>query len=211
MLEQAEKLVSTIRDLLEQSNADRKRVDEARAYAEETHRRFNESVERARERQAPGERPTIDGIGQSLIPPGMPANSRDLRESVHRSIKRETAICDAFDTLIVLAAAPDLAIPVAKVAAVLREYRIYQVAFQLDELEDTALPDFAPAPAEAMHDEMARNRWKMDMAARVSGWTRDRMERSRSRHDRALDELQRLLRTAVEQAEQLLDAARGMA
>jgi hypothetical protein len=208
---QAEKLLEAIRGLLERLEDERRRVDEARARVEDTNRRFSEAVERARARQAAGEQPRIDGTGPSLTPPGVPATTDDMRESIHRSIQRETAICDACDALIALAGAPELTTHVAETALALRKFRIYQVAFQLDELEDTALPDFAPAPAEAMHDEPIRHRWKMDMAAQVTEWARDRMERSKNRQDQAMAESDRLLRRVMDAAERLLAAARETA
>lgn len=210
-MEQTERLISALRELLELSEGERRRVDEARARTEETNRRFSDAVEQARQRQVAGEQPKIDGMGVSLSPPGMPATSDDLRESVQRSIRRETAICDAYDALIALASAAELTSHVAEAAAALREYRIYQVAFQLEELADTALPEVPPLPPGATDDESVRQRWKMDMAARVTDWTRDRMERSKNRQDRAMAESDRLLRTAMDAAKRLLAAARGTA
>jgi hypothetical protein len=139
-------------------------------------------------------------------------HASDVQATLRRDTRRETAFCDAYDSLIALARSPEIVGQVERIAAVLREYRLVQVRWREAEMEDLSPAQMPPPPELAAQiDGREHRRWLMEMSRQVTEWTNQRIERSQLRRERAAVESEQLLRTAVEQAEQLLEAARGTA
>lgn len=193
--EQAEKLVAAVREIVSLFEVGYQQLDMARAQAEQMNQLACDATEG----------------GFALPQLSLEDRSADIHESLRRGVRRETALCDAYDSLISLACVPVLVEHVLQVSAALREYRLLQVTLREDDLNDLG-PAQMPSPPRlgVPIDAREHKRWLMEMSRRVAQWSRERMDRSRIRHDHAMAESDRLLRRALEAAEQLSAAARAM-
>jgi hypothetical protein len=203
LIQAADALVAALREVVAVDDAQRKRLEETRAMAQETHTRFERIAEAVRSGSDPAtaQREFRETFREPRF--SIQKVEDDYRSSGELSLRRETAFCDIYDALIDLAAAGGRPGPLP---SLIRELRLLAV-------EQTELPFPAPTPSFEVSDseDTPELRWRgmreqafrfmgeMDVHARQVQASLDRkIELERSLLERALHEAEALRRSLTD-------------